>query len=177
MHKNFIKIFVISCFIATQILLNKGLSQNNINVSINVTASVKKGISVINENNAIDFGEIVLSGSSMEIYKAPQEGYKFKIISHPSKPIMINYSPIQLSPIENLESPSQNFLVFVPKVFHTSSNPDFSNPIEVQSGVYYNPANQSGVGVLNMWVGGTLQINQNSLKGDYTGTLSITITY
>lgn len=177
MNQKFIQIFVLSCILSIQLLLNMGLSQNNISVSINVSASIKKGISVINENNSIDFGEIVLSGSSMEVYKAPQEGYKFKIISHPSKPVMINYSSIQLYPIEKPEGVFENSLVFIPKVFHTYSSPNFSNPVEVQSGTYYNPANLSGVGMLNVWVGGKLQINQNNLKGDYKGTLSLTITY
>ncbi len=152
-------------------------SQNNVNVSINVSASLKKGINVVTQNNSIDFGEIVLSNTPFEVYKLPQYGYKFKIISHPNKPIMITYDNVYLIANENYNSSNSNSIIFIPEVYHTNSNNEFIDPIKIFSGVYYQPANNSSIGELNVWVGGILQIFQNNFQGDYSGNLVLTISY
>lgn len=164
-------------FIFSLILVSLLHSQNNVNVSINVSASLKKGINVISQNNSIDFGEIVLTNTPIEIYKSPQEGYKFKVISHPNKPIMITYDNVYLITNENFNSPNSNSIIFIPEVYHTNSNNQFIDPIRISSGVYYQPANNSSVGELNIWVGGILQIFQYNFQGDYSGNLVLTISY
>lgn len=147
-------------------------SQNNEQINIPVQASLKRGISVSSENNVLDFGEIVLSNSQQFFTKSPEEGVKFKIISHPEKPVLIDFNTINLINNQNQSGP-----VFIPKIVHTGLNTDFVNPIEIQSGVYYQPQNQNGEGILNVWVGGSLIVNQSNLHGDYSGALVISIAY
>ncbi|MCX8057470.1 MAG: hypothetical protein N3F03_07680 [Ignavibacteria bacterium] len=169
--------FFIFTFVFMSFLIDYIFTQTNVKATISINASLKKGISVVSENEAIDFGELVLTSTPMEVYKAPNDGYKFKIISHPFKPVMINFEPVQLHKLENTGQIGSNSLIFIPKVFHTSSNPDFVNPVEVQPGVYYQPQNQLGLGILNVWVGGTLKISSNNEGGEYSGDLVLTISY
>ncbi len=171
MEKKLLMVIILSFLFATN-----SFSQDNETINVRVQASLKRGITVISKTNTLDFGEIVLSNSQMTLNKSPQEGLKFKVISHPEKPVLISYDVLQLSSSGNNHN-SSNTVVFIPKVYHTGVNSEFINPIEVTSGVYYQPQNQSGEGILNIWIGGTLQINQESLPGDYTGTFVITIAY
>ncbi len=152
-------------------------SQTNETASLNIRASLKRGISVLNQNNILSFGEIILSGSSFELNKSPQEGLRFKIFSDPAKPVMISYSNVELNLSTNSGNLTTDNLLFVPKVYHTGGNSDFIDPVEVFSGIYYQPQNQSGEGILNLWIGGTLKISQSNIQGDYSGTLIITIAY
>jgi spore coat protein U-like protein len=146
--------------------------QNNEQISVQVQASLKRGISINSETNVLNFGEIVLSNSNQIINKSPQEGLRFQIVSHPDKPVLINFNEIRLSSNGNQSGPT-----FIPKVVQTGSSIKYVNPIEVQSGVYNQPEVQDGEGILNLWIGGSLIINQSNLQGDYSGTLTITITY
>jgi len=157
-------------------LLIQNLSgQNNESANVQVKASLIRGISVISQNNVLDFGEIILSNSPVTLNKPPQEGLRFKIFSHPDKPVLINFDVIQLKLESNNNSTSN--LIFIPKVFHTGINSEFVDPVEITPGVYYQPDAQAGEGIMNLWVGGTLQINQDNLHGDYSGALVITIAY
>lgn len=146
--------------------------QSSEQINVQVQASLIRGISVSSENNVLNFGEIVLANSQQTINKSPQEGLRFQIISHPDKPVLIDFNDIQLSNDGNQNGPT-----FIPKVVHTGSNINYINPIEVQPGTYYQPEIQGGDGVLNVWVGGSLIVNQSNLQGDYSGTIVITIAY
>lgn len=146
--------------------------QSSEQVNLQIRASLKRGISVESENNILNFGEIVLSRSQQTITKSPQEGLRFKIITHPDKPVLIDFNVIHLNSNENQNGPD-----FIPEVVHTGSNVNFINPVEVQPGTYYQPEAQDGDGILNVWVGGSLIIKQSNLQGDYSGTLIISIAY
>lgn len=154
-------------------LIQNIFAQNNASVNIQIKASLVRGISVVSQINTLDFGEIILSNSPITLIKSPQEGLRFKILSHPDKPVLIDYNVVQLNSNVN----SSYGLRFIPKVFHTGINSEFIDPVEITSGVYYQPQNQSGEGIMNLWVGGTLQISENILHGDYSGTLVINISY
>lgn len=168
----FVTIFSILFFLVSS---TKLLGQDNETMNISVQASLKRGISVISKVNILDFGEIILSNSPITIDKSPQDGLKFMVISHPEKPVLINYDFVQLTSTENNSASSG--VIFIPKVYHTGVSSEFINPIEVLSGNYYQPQSQADEGILNLWIGGTLQINQQSLQGNYSGTFTITIAY
>lgn len=155
----------------------KLIAQNSETLHVQVQASLIRGISVINNNNEIDFGEIILSGSPISISKSPENGLKFKIISHPEKPVMISFENSQLQPDGSLDPTLSSNLTFIPKVVHTGINSEFINPIDVSSGIYYQPVNQSGEGILNLWVGGSLLVEPQALHGNYSGTVIITVAY
>lgn len=146
--------------------------QNNEQINLQVNASLKRGISVISESTVLDFGEIILSNSQQIVTKTPAEGLRFKIISHPEKPVLIDYGFVQLSSNENQIGPT-----FITKLVHTGSNSNYIDPVEIQPGTYYQPQIQNGEGILNVWVGGSLIIDQSNLQGDYSGTLIISIAY
>jgi hypothetical protein len=146
--------------------------QNNEQINVQVQASLKRGISVISQSTVLDFGEIILSNSQQTVTKSPAEGLRFKIISHPEKHVLIDYNFVQLSSNGN-----QNGPMFITKLVHTGSNSNYIDPVEIQPGTYYQPQNQNGEGVLNVWVGGSLIIDQSNPQGDYSGTLIISIAY
>lgn len=170
------KISYLTLFIIIFMRLNL-IAQNNETIQVQVQASLVLGISVISTNNEINFDEIILSGSQMSITKSPVDGLRFKIISHPEKPVMISFENSQLQPefSANINSPSN--LLFIPKIVHTGNKTEFVNPVEVTSDVYYQPANQAGEGILNLWVGGSLLIEPQVSHGNYSGTIIITVAY
>lgn len=154
------------------LLSTKLYSQEMEQTSVQVRALLKRGISIYGASNSIDFGEIVLTNSQISLNKSPQDGLRFRVVSHPNKAVLINFNLLQLSSGE-----TQNGPLFIPKIVHTGLNSIFIDPVEVQAGLYYQPQNQDGEGVLNLWVGGSLIVNPNNLSGDYHGTLVISITY
>lgn len=153
------------------------IAQNNETLHVQVRASLVRGISIISNNNEIDFGEIILSGSPISISKSPENGLKFKIISHPEKPVMISFENSQLQPDGSSNSTSSSNLTFIPKAVHTGINSEFINPVVVSSGIYYQPVDQSGEGILNLWVGGSLLVEPKASHGNYSGTVIITVAY
>lgn len=153
------------------------IAQNNETLQVQVQASLVRGISVISTNNEIDFGEIILSGSPVSISKSPENGLRFKIISHPKKPVMISFENSQLQHDGSSDPTSSSNLFFIPNVVHTGVNSEFINPVEVSSGVYYQPGNQSGEGILNLWIGGSIIVEPHASHGTYSGTVIITVAY
>ncbi|MGB9664805.1 MAG: hypothetical protein ACPL25_07810, partial [Ignavibacteria bacterium] len=154
------------------VLVLDTMGQSNEQANVQVQASLKKGITINVESNVLDFGEILLSNSQQTINKPPEQGLKFRIVSHPDKPVLIDFNNIIL-----VNNNYQNGPIFIPRIVHTGLNSGYVNPVEVQPGIYYQPENQEGEGILNIWVGGTLEINQSVLHGDYTGIMEITIAY
>lgn len=138
-----------------------------------------KPLSITSINSTIDFGEIILSGSNFIKSLNPSEGAIFKIEGHPNRNVIISFNQLTLS---NSEWVSQNggtlgTLNFEADVVHTGANPSYQSPVSVQNGNSYQLINSSGIGILYLWVGGSLNIQANQPIGDYQGTFNIMVSY
>jgi hypothetical protein len=149
--------------------------------SISGTARVImiKPLSITAINNTINFGEIILSGSAFVYNLHPSQGAIFKIEGHPNRNVVISYYYTSLS---NAQWVSQNggivgSLNFAPNVVHTGSSSVFDLPQIVVNGGSYQLQEVNRIGILYVWVGGSLNIQANQPIGDYSGTFNITVTY
>lgn len=149
--------------------------------SISGTARVNmiKPLSITAINNSINFGEIILSGSAFVYSLHPSQGAIFKIEGHPNRNVVISYTYSLLS---NAQWVAQyggtvGSLSFTPKVIHTGSISVYDLPEPVINGGSYQLPEENRIGILYVWVGGSLNIQANQPVGDYTGTFNITVTY
>lgn len=160
------------------VLFTNSFAQIN---STSATASVNMimPLSITAISSTINFGEIVLSRNSFVRYLTPAEGAIFKIIGHPGRSVTVSYNFSELS---NSQWVGQNggtvgTLSFFPEVVHTGSNSSYQNPVTVQNGNSYILITSGSVGVLYIWVGGSINILTNQPAGDYIGTFNVTVSY
>lgn len=138
-----------------------------------------KPLSITSINNSINFGEIILTGSTFIKNLDPSNVGLFRIEGHPNGNIVISFSFTSLS---NAQWVSQcggtvGTLNFIADVAHTGSSSTYQNPVSVTNGGSHQLVNSGGIGVLYIWVGGSINILSNRPTGDYTGTFNIMVSY
>lgn len=151
------------------------INSNSATASVNMIMP----LSITAINSTINFGEIVLSGNSFIEYLTPTEGAIFRIKGHPERSVTVSYN---FSDLSNSQWVAQNggtvgSLSFFPEVVHTGANSSYQNPVTVQNGNSYVLITSGSVGVLYIWVGGSINILANQPAGDYIGTFNITVSY
>ncbi len=150
------------------------ISQNNSNINIPITCKLIKGIQIEKLNGDLNFGEIVLQTNEFIETKTPSDGVVFKLKTEPYRNIFVNYSSIELL---NNYTNSSSSIFFVPTLVHTGKSSSYTNPIEIPNNSSLTVENENGTGILYLWLGGTLNVNPNSTEGNYSGILTINITY
>ncbi len=154
-------------------------AQSSANASATVMAQLKKGLSISQVGGSLDFGEIILTGSSQTPTVASNVGANFRVIGHPSKNITVTFSNVTLNNNAwvTTNGGTNGTMTFTPSVKHTGSSSTYASPTDVTSGNAYSLVNDSGDGYLYLWVGGSLAIGASQAHGDYTGTFSVTVAY
>ena len=160
-------------------IITNSYAQHNPQASSIVRVSLVKGIQLDQISGNLDFGEIIQPTSQTTIRKSPDNGVVFLLNSHPNKNVSVQYSSSTLSNSTwvNENGGNTSSLTFNPEVVHTGSNSVFQNPVEMISGNSYSPANAGSIALMNIWVGGSLQIVPNQSHGDYSGTFTIMLAY
>jgi len=155
------------------------MAQSSANASATVLAQLKKGLSISQVGGSLDFGEIILTGSSQAPSRAPSIGANFRVIGHPNKNITVTFDNVTLDNDAwvTTNGGSNGTMTFTPNVKHTGSSISYASPTDVISGNAYSLVNVSGDGYLYLWVGGSLAIGASQAHGDYTGTYSVTVAY
>jgi len=138
-----------------------------------------KPLSITAINSTINFGEIILGETSQIRNLSPSDGAVFRIEGHPQRNVIVSYS---VSSLSNALWVSQyggkvGNLSFLPVVVHTGSSSVYQNPISVSNGGSYQLQNSGGIGLLFVWVGGSINISPGQPVGDYIGTFNITVSY
>ena len=144
-----------------------------------VSVQLIKGLGTQTVGGNLNFGSIVLSGSSSTVNKNPGDGIELRLSGHPDKNIILTYQPAEIS---NFQWVSQNggeesTLTFTPEIEQTSGNSTYTNAVPVISGDSYTLQNSDGEGIMFIWVGGNIQISDNQPAGNYSGTFQINISY
>lgn len=145
-------------------------AQNSISGTASVYAAVPLSIQAVNPN--LDFGEIILTGSSFTASVAPQNGADFRITGHPERGVTITYSSITLDNSQwvNLYGGTVGQITFTPYIIRDD------NTI-ILSGNSYILSNDLLGGTLRMFIGGSIDIAAIQPHGDYTGIFAITVSY
>jgi hypothetical protein len=169
-------------FSAVFILLGLSTSlfaQSSASATAEVTAQLKRGLSITNLDGDLDFGEIILTGSPQTPAITPGSGVRFEVTGHPNKDVAITFSGVTLDNnawvIAN--GGTNGTLAFTPDVEHTGSSPTYSGPVVVTTGDVVPLVNVTGTGYLYLWLGGSLAIAAAQPQGDYTGTFTMNVAY
>ncbi len=128
---------------------------------------------------ALDFGEIVATGSADSKSILPRNGANFKVTGHPGKSVKVNFSDVTLKNNSwvSTNGGTNDQMTFATSVEHTGGSSTYSTGAVVTSGNSYGLVNSAGTGYLYLWVGGQLDISATQANGDYTGTLTMTVIY
>jgi spore coat protein U-like protein len=148
-----------------------GQSRSTSNVPISI--SVVKGINLTTIKGDLDFGEIVTNTVASKLVKEPSEGMLIEVNGNPGRNVFVHYTNTSLT-VEDSES--ANSLNFKPNIV-ASEDQNYTSPqkLEPSSSVTLN--NKDGYGSHYFYLGGEIEVDQNSQHGNYQGTLTLTVSY
>lgn len=129
-------------------------------------------ISITSLGGNLDFGEIILIGSSTVYQLLPAQGQYFQIMGHPGYSVSITFNQVDMNNAiwVSLNGGIVGNLIFNPVVVDSQNEP-------VVSGNFYPLVNNGSTGILDVMVGGSVSVNANQPHGDYTGTFTISVSY
>lgn len=170
--------YLIKIYLCIIFFLESGMTQTS-SSSASASVNMIKPLSISSINTTINFGEIILTGSAFVRNLEPSNGAVFKIEGHPNRSVVVSYSYTSLS---NAQWVSQyggtvGNLNFIADVVHTGANPSYQNPVSVINGGAYELINSNGIGLLYIWVGGSINIAFDQPAGDYIGTFNLMVSY
>ena len=129
-------------------------------------------ISITSMGGSLDFGEILLTGSTMVYQIVPMQGQYFQIMGHPGHSVSIIFNQVNLSNAiwVGLNGGMVGNLVFTPVVVNSQNEP-------ITSGNFYPLIVNGSTGILDIRVGGSINISANQPHGDYVGTFTVSVSY
>lgn len=169
--------------LVTFLLTSYAFGQSTANATAPVKISLKKGLSVSNVGGTeISFTDVVVTSSAQTPTVAAGNGAHFLVSGHPNKPVTMTFSSVSLnndSWVTSFGGGTNSTMTFTPTMQQTGSESVYSSgtPSDVTSGNSVKLVNVSGVGNLNLWVGGSMSIAADQAQGDYVGSFSVTVTY
>ena len=136
------------------------------------TAYLVVPLSITSTLGDLDFGEVILSGSSSIERMSPRNGKLFIVSGHPDRNITFNFSSV---PMDNTawvvnSGGSVDNLEFIPDI-------ELENGTKILNGDSHILQLTNGVGELDVWVGGSIKISASQSPGDYTGRFTLNVTY
>ena len=129
-------------------------------------------LSITSTGGALNFGDIILTGSLANYQITPALGQQFRIVGNPSRSVSITFNQISLSNSVwvSLNGGTTGTLVFIPAVVNSVNNP-------ITSGNFYPLVTSGAVAILDIRVGGSISVSSTQPQGDYTGTFTISVSY
>lgn len=169
--------------LAALLLSSNMFAQSSANATANVTISLKKGLAISNIGGSeISFADVVVTSSAQAPSVAAGNGAHFLVSGHPNKAVTMTFSTVSLNNdawVTSMGGGTISTMTFTPSMEETGSEAVYASgsPSSVTSGNSVNLVNVSGVGELNLWVGGSMAISADQPQGDYEGSFSVTVTY
>ena len=129
-------------------------------------------ISITSLGGNLDFGEILLTGSATSYQMLPAQGQFFQIMGHPGRSVSIIFNQVNLSNVVwvSLNGGTVGNLIFTPDVIDNQNH-------SIISGNFYPLLANGSTGILDIRVGGTINVSANQPHGDYVGTFTISVSY
>lgn len=161
---------------------SSAFAQSTANTTATVNIALIRGLTITTSgSNTLDFGEIVVTGSSQSSSITNANGQKFLITGHPGYPTTVNYSSsvtLNNNAWVATNGGTQSTLTFTTNTAdETGLSSTYTDPDEIESGSSINLPNNSGIGTLYLWIGGAIAVPANHPQGDYVGTLNVSVAY
>jgi len=136
------------------------------------TVNIIQPLSITSTGGNLDFGDIILTGSTTTYQILPSQGQYFQIMGHPGRSVSIVFNSINLSNAiwVGLNGGTVGDLLFVPVVVNSQSEP-------IISGNFYPLIINGSMGILDIRVGGSISVTANQPHGDYIGTFTVSVSY
>lgn len=134
--------------------------------------NVIQPLSITSTGGALDFGEIILTGSTSLYQLLPANGKYFRILGNPDRSVTVSFNqvPLDNSNWVNANGGTSGTLLFSPQVVNNLNNP-------VINGNAYPLQISGSVAILDIRVGGSITVNAAQPQGDYTGIFIISVSY
>lgn len=155
-------------------------SQTSVNMSTNVTIKISDRIALNKVNGDLDFGDVMYTGSSLNLSKTPDSGIEFEVTGFKNRNVNITYSSsVNLTNAEwvNLNGGTVGIMNFTPYVTHTQGNINYIGAVKLNNNSRVRLSNTKPLGKLYIWVGGSISGNANRPIGDYSGNFILTVAY
>lgn len=135
-------------------------------------ANVLQPLSIATTGGALNFGEIILTGSSASFQISPASGQQFRISGSPNRTVSITFNQISLTNTAwvGLNGGTVGALTFIPTVVNLSNS-------AIISGNFYPLTATGAVGILDLRTGGSMTVAPNQPQGNYTGIFIISVSY
>lgn len=143
--------------------------------NIPISISIVKGINLSTIKGDLDFGEIVTNTVASKMIKNPDDGMLIEVNGNPGRDVFVQYSNTTLTANNNISDDSGS-LNFSPKLV-SSAKQSYSETTPLQSSSHVTLENSNGYGKYYLWIGGEVELSDNSQHGNYQGTLTLTVSY
>jgi len=160
-------------------------AQTNYSANCDVKVSIIKALSISNYNNSsINFGEIIMDGTTKTGTVANGVGGHFLITGQPGRNVTVTYpSTVALSNSVwvGTNGGTVGSITFTSNTAdQTGSTLTYTGQVPMASGttlplVVKTP--NDGSGYLNVWVGGSISVPGTTPNGDYIGQHQVTVHY
>jgi hypothetical protein len=177
------KLIIIVAFLALSAAGKNSLifGQSSGNSNVNITTTLVRGLTLTTYgSNTLDFGEIVVTGSSQTVQISNEDGQVFHATGHPWRTVILSYSTsitLNNNAWVAVNGGTQSTLTFTSNIADGYYEPTYvSNPVPTGTEGYLVP-DVSGVGQGYLWIGGEITIDANQAPGNYIGQLSVSIAY
>jgi hypothetical protein len=129
-------------------------------------------LSITSTGGALNFGDIILTGSITNYQITPALGQQFRITGNPGRSVSITFNQISLSNSVwvSLNGGTVGSLTFTPTVVNSLNNP-------ITSGNFYALVTSGAVAILDIMVGGSITVNSTQPHGDYKGIFTVSVSY
>jgi spore coat protein U-like protein len=174
------KIYTICVILISLISFCDLYAQKSSSVTVFVKVKIIKGFSIKAVGvKSLDFGEIVSGSYAKKVSIPNNNGQRFITNGHPNRPVNVSYDRLSiLKNINKTVDSRHDYILFESNVAdQTGVNDFYENPSSVPSGSTVVLENQNGTGVLNLWLGGEINIAANQPSGEYIGNFNVTVTY
>lgn len=163
--KRLLFIFIIVTFV------NNAQSQSASSTALG-RANILQPISITSISGALDFGEIILTGTSTNYQINPALGQQFLITGNPGRSVSITFNQITLSNANwvAFNGGSMGILTFMPSVVNSNNN-------VIISGNFYPLINSGTVAMMYIRAGGSITVSSNQPPGNYSGIFTISVSY
>jgi spore coat protein U-like protein len=149
--------------------------QNRSTTAVPINITLVKGINLSTIKGDLNFGEIVTNSVASKMIKNPNDGVLIEVNGNPGRDVFVNYSNTILTVDEDLGTENTS-LNFQPKLV-ASVDQEYIAPTTIESSSSVTLNNKDGFGKHYLWIGGEIEVNENSQHGNYQGTLTLTVSY
>jgi hypothetical protein len=134
--------------------------------------NVVQPLSITSTGGTLNFGDIILTGSTGTFSIEPAQGQQFRIVGNLGRSVSIIFNQITLSNSDwvALTGGTIGSLTFIPKIISSANDP-------ITSGNFYHLIPNGRVAILDILVGGSITISSTQPQGDYSGQFTISVSY